>query len=94
MDIKNKTTTELKVMQEKIAFELSGRTEENQIPVMRMLGDGDFEYFDHETITDNAEYIGKVMKRCIEDKRTIFNIKMILMPESDYKDKKEHGEIQ
>ena len=92
-ELKNKTTTELKVLQDKIKMELDNRVDEVEIPVIKMISHDDTEYFDFDSIGENARYLNEQMKLAIKDKNRIFSLKIAMIPESDYKDMKENGEI-
>lgn len=92
-ELKNKTTTELKVLQDKIKMELDNRVDEVEIPVIKMISHDDTEYFDFDSIGENTQYLNEQMKLAIKDKNRIFSLKIAMIPESDYKDMKENGEI-
>lgn len=92
-ELNNKTTVELKVLRDRIHMELSQRIDETEVPVIKMVADGDTEYFDFDSLDENSDYINRAMKLAIKEKNRIFNIKLKMMPESDYKDMKHNGNI-
>jgi hypothetical protein len=94
LDLKTKTTTELKVLQDKLSFELAQRKCEVEIPVLRMIGNSDdTEFFDSNSIVQQKDYISNSFLKAIKDKNRIFNIKLVMIPESDYTDLKNNSEI-
>jgi hypothetical protein len=94
LELKNKTTTELKVLQDKLSFELAQRKGEVEIPVLQMIGNSnDKELFDLDSIVQQKDYINNSILKAINDKNRIFNIKLVMIPESDYADLKNNSEI-
>jgi hypothetical protein len=84
--LKNKTTSELKVMQERIQMELGQRKSEKEVPILRMIGE-DVEDFTPQMLDMASEqnYILNAMKRALVDKNRVFNLKIVMVPESDFK---------
>lgn len=84
MNLSYKTTTELKVIQERLIFELSQRKHEKEVPVLRIVG------YEQEDITEKnlgsvciQQEIIEQMKQALEEKNRTFNIKLVMVPESD-----------
>lgn len=94
MDLKNKSTTELKVLRDKVYFELNQRTSEVEVPVIQMIGNSDeIEFFDLGSIEQNKDYINRAFLNAISGKNRILNIKLVMIPESDYKELKATARI-
>lgn len=84
--LKNKTTTELKILQERIELELNQRKSEKEVPILRMISE-DVEDFTPQMLAMVSEqnYILNAMKRALVEKNRIFNLKLVMVPESDFK---------
>jgi hypothetical protein len=94
MDLKKKTTTELKVLQDRLSFELTQRQSEPHVPALQMITcAGEKEWFDIDSISQSKEHIYRSLSKAISTHDNIFNITLIMLPESDYNDKKKHAEI-
>lgn len=86
MDLVNKTTTELKMLRDKLEFELSQRKDEKELPVIRIIGsEVDREEFTIENLDrdDIQKDIIDHIKYALKTKDRIFNIKLVMMAESD-----------
>ena len=94
MDIKNKSTTELKVLIESLELELSQRKGEVEIPILRMFSD-EIEDFTIDNLKDkdNQEMMIQEMMVALIKKDRTFNIKVVMLPESDYKNLVDQKEL-
>jgi hypothetical protein len=86
VDLVNKTTTELKMLRDKLEFELSQRENEKELPVIRVIGgevDGDEFTIENLDREDIQKIIINHIKDALKTKDRIFNIKLVMMAESD-----------
>ena len=76
-------------MKEKVSFELSQRKHEKEVPVLRVMGHEQEEYTVEDLYNDTV--MGDICDQMITvllDKNRIFNIKLVMIPESDTKQTK------
>jgi hypothetical protein len=95
MNLQDKTTTELKVLNDRVNFELSQRKSEVEVPVIKMISSDsdDSEFFDLHSIVSYKDHINDSLLKAINGKDRIFNIKLLMIPESDYNDLKKNWDI-
>ena len=85
MDLKNKSTTELHVIRQKLDMELSQRRAEKERPVIRVIGEHSFDYTEqHLNSAFHQQEIIEAMKQALDEKDRAFNIKLLMVPESDF----------
>jgi len=85
MELKNKTTTELKVLKEKLEFELLSRVHEVEMPILKMVSNGEHK-FTLDMLNKDTEktFVLNEMESALIDKDRTFNITLVMIAESDY----------
>lgn len=86
MNLKDKSTTELKAMQESLNLELSQRKNEKEVPILRVFALNQ-EDFTEEDLSNEfvMTYICNQMKVALTQKNRTFSIHLLMVPESDTK---------
>lgn len=86
MNLKDKSTTELKVMQESLNFELAQRKNEKEVPILRVFGLNQEDFTENDLSNEHImTYICNQIKVALKEKNRSFSIKLLMVPESDTK---------
>lgn len=86
MNLKDKSTTELKLMQESVNFELAQRKNEKEVPILRIFGLNQEDFTEQELSNEHVmTYICNQIEVALKQKNRTFSIKLLMVPESDTK---------
>lgn len=90
-EIKDASTSELRVLQERIKMELANRVDEVEIPVLKVVTNDESYYLDIGSFPNVMSLIEVDMIDALKNKSRIFNISSVMLPESTYKQWKQEG---
>lgn len=90
-EIKDASTSDLLVLQERIKMELENRVDEVEVPVLKVVTNGESYHLDIDSFPNAMNLLEVDMIDALKSKSRIFNVSTVMLPESTYKQWKQEG---